>query len=77
MEENKAEERERIEARIRDLISKLDAPTSSVGDWKIVKCYEAKIAEKELPYNFEELTAARQEIRDEINELQQQLEELE
>ena len=73
----KNEEREQIEARIRDLVSKLDASTSPYGDWKVIKCYEAKLLNEESPYDIDELMTARQAIRDEINELQTKLEELE
>ena len=68
-------ERARIENEIRTLISKLDAPSSPIGDWKVVKCYEAKLQEKPLPYNLNELMGERQAVRDRINELQSQLEE--
>ena len=66
-------DRERIESEIRTLQSRLDAPTSDIGDWKIIKIYEARLSGESDPYNFEELKAARQAVRDEINELQAQL----
>lgn len=66
-------DRERIESEIRTLQSKLDAPTSDIGDWKIIKIYEARLSGESDPYNFKELKAARQAVRDEINELQAQL----
>ena len=62
-----------IESQIRTLTSKLDAPTSDIGDWKIIKIYEARLSGEEDPYNYEELSAARQAVRDKINELQAQL----
>ena len=68
-------DRERIESEIRTLQSKLDAPTSDIGDWKIIKIYEARLSGESDPYNFEELKAARQAVRDEINTLQAQLEQ--
>lgn len=64
---------ERIESEIRTLQSKLDAPTSDIGDWKIIKIYEARLSGESDPYNYEELKAARQAARDKINELQAQL----
>lgn len=70
------EQREAIESRIRCLVSKLDAPTSDVGDWKVTKIYEARLKGEPDPYNFEELAAARQAVRDEINALQTELAEL-
>ena len=65
-------DRERIESEIRTLQSKLDAPTSDIGDWKIIKIYEARLSGESDPYNYEELKAARQAVRDKINELQEQ-----
>ena len=70
-------ERSRIEGQIRELIAELDAPNSAIGDWKVVKCYEAKLQDLQLPYNLNELMAARQQVRNQINELQNQLAELE
>ena len=69
-------DRERIESEIRTLQSKLDAPTSDIGDWKIIKIYEARLSGESDPYNYEELKAARQAARDEINTLQAELETL-
>ena len=66
-------DRERIESEIRTLQSKLDAPTSDIGDWKIIKIYEARLSGESDPYDYEELKAARQAVRDKINELQAQL----
>lgn len=55
----------------------LTAPTSAIGDWKIIKCYEAKLKEEEFPYDLNALTAERQTARDKINELQAQFATLE
>ena len=68
-------ERDAIESQIRTLISRLDAPTSDIGDWKIIKIYEARLRGESDPYDYEELDAARQAVRDEINALQAQLAE--
>lgn len=79
MDEKEAEklmERERIEGQIRTLVSSLDAPTSPVGDWKVIKIYEARLKGEEDPYDYDELSAERQRIRDEINRLQAQLDEM-
>lgn len=64
------EEREKIESEIRTLISSLDAPTSDIGDYKIIKIYEARLKGEEDPYDYEELSQQRQEVRDRINRLQ-------
>ena len=69
-------DRERVESEIRTLQSRLDAPTSDIGDWKIIKIYEARLSGESDPYNYEELKAARQAVRDKINELQAELETL-
>lgn len=44
------------------------------SDYKIIKCQEAQLAGKVLPYNPETLHMERQAIRDEINELERLLE---
>lgn len=64
------------ESEIRELISSLDAPTSDIGDWKIIKCYEAKLCNIDMPYDLEYLMSQRQKVRDRINELQQLIESL-
>lgn len=68
-------EREHKESEIRTLINRLSASSSDIGDWKVVKCYEAKLQGNELPYDLNELMAERQAVRDRINELQEELEE--
>jgi hypothetical protein len=68
------EEREQVEQHIRDLMSLLSSSASPIGDWKIVKCYEAKLQGQEMPYDLNELMAERQRVRDEINELQESCE---
>jgi len=68
-------EKDAIRAEIRALVSSLDAPTSSIGDWKIVKIYEARLKGEPDPYDYETLSAERQEVRDRINELEAQLEQ--
>lgn len=65
------DEREKIEQRIRDLSCDLAA-----GDYKIIKCYEYSLVGIDFPYNIAELNAERQAIRDEINELKEQLENM-
>lgn len=74
-EMEKRMEREHKESEIRTLINRLSAPSSDIGDWKVVKCYEAKLQGNELPYDLNELMAERQAVRDRINELQAEIEE--
>ena len=66
------EERGAIESQIRMLQSRLDAPTSDIGDWKIIKIYEARLSRARAPYHSAELKAGRQAVRNKINELQAQ-----
>lgn len=40
------------------------------GDYKITKCYEASLLNKELPYDMEKLSEERNKIREEINRLE-------
>ena len=48
----------------------LSSSESPVGDWKVIKIYEARMAYEDDPYDFEELIKNRQLVRDEINRLQ-------
>lgn len=52
-------------------IAELKAELNST-DYKIIKCSECSLAGEELPYDITELHAARQALRDEINELEEQ-----
>ena len=71
------EEREIKEQEIRNLQSELASTVSTVGDWKVAKCYEYRLAGLEDPYDINELHAARQVIRRKINDLQAELDEAE
>lgn len=66
-------ERQILEQKITDLKSQLASDASRVGDWAIIKCYEARLAGKDDPYNVDDLLVKRQAIRDQINEAQAQL----
>ena len=66
MEENK----QSISQQIADLKLELSSPFSPIGDWKIAKITEYRAMGLEDPYNMEELAAARQAVRDKINELE-------
>lgn len=46
------------------------------GDYKVIKCMEAQLMNKELPYNIDELTAERDAIRAEINELEEKVSQI-
>lgn len=68
--------RNALNAEMKQLKSNLSANTSSIGDWKVIKIYEARIKGESDPYDFDELAAERQTARDRINEIQKELDEL-
>lgn len=51
----------------------LTSDVSEIGDYKIVKTYEARLLGKDDPYDTEALIAARQKKRDAINALQAEI----
>lgn len=61
--------------RITFLKSLLSSQESPIGDWKVVKIYEARLTGDEDPYGVTELMQNRQLVRDKINELQAEAEE--
>lgn len=68
--------RNALNAEMAQLMSNLSANTSSIGDWKVIKCYEARMQGLPDPYNFDELMVNRQAARDRINEIQTELKKL-
>jgi hypothetical protein len=62
---------------IANLTCDLTSPASPIGDWKVIKNQEALQVKLEPPYDPVELHAARQQVRDRINELQAEIAELE
>ena len=64
-------------AEINALVADLSSAVSPIGDWKVVKIYEARLQGKEDPYDFEALAAERQAARDRINQLQKEIKDLE
>lgn len=66
--------RQRLETAIAKLTEDLGSSTSDIGDWKIIKIYEARMAGKPDPYDFDELMAKREETRKMINACQKRLE---
>lgn len=57
--------------------SRLSSSASDTGDWKVIKCYEASLQSLPLPYDINDLMEKRQQMRNRINEIQEQLKELE
>lgn len=68
---NKILDLKAIKSKIDELIKRLSSDKSSIGDYRITKCYEASLLGKELPYDMSALYAERQKVRDEINRLQE------
>lgn len=67
---------QKLEQKIRNLESDLSSTASEIGDWKIAKCMEYQVNGLEAPYDLEELHKKRQDVRDEINQMQEQIEAL-
>jgi hypothetical protein len=80
MEERIAKEntiKDALEAELRALRSKLQANTSEIGDWKVVKALEYQLTGQKIPYDMERLNSDRQKVRDRINEIEVELNDLE
>lgn len=45
----------------------------TASDYKVIKCYEASLAGKELPYDIAALHIERQQVRDRINQIEVQI----
>lgn len=65
-----------LEQDIRNLEASLISGSSDIGDWKIAKCQEYALAGLDLPYDIQELHNARQAVRDEINTIQEQIDNM-
>lgn len=76
-EDKNFDKRNALNAELAALMSGLSANTSPIGDWKVIKVYEARMLGQNDPYDMTELSAARQAARDRINEIQQELSNLE
>lgn len=68
--------RNALNAEMSQLMSDLAANTSPIGDWKVVKIYEARMKGEDDPYDFDELATARQAARNRINAIQEELKTL-
>ena len=68
MIENK--EIDNLQAELRELRSKLQANTSDIGDWKIIKALEYQLIGQEIPYDINKLNNERQAIRERINQIE-------
>ena len=63
------DKRNSLNAEKAQLMSDLAVNTSSIGDWKIMKIYEARMRGAEDPYDFDALVLQRQSARDRIQEI--------
>lgn len=54
----------------------LTSAVSEIGDYKIVKTYEARLQNEPDPYDTAELLKKRQEVRDKINQLEAEVNEM-
>lgn len=63
-------EKENLEAELRVLSSELQANTSKIGDWKVIKALEYQLTGREIPYDMDKLNSERQKVRDRINEIE-------
>nr|DAG41341.1 MAG TPA: hypothetical protein [Caudoviricetes sp.] len=70
-------EKENLEAELRVLRSELQANTSEIGDWKVIKALEYQLTGQNIPYSMEDLSSDRQKVRDRINEIEAELSTLE
>lgn len=59
-----------VQKKISDLKESLTSTDSSIGDYRITKCYEASLIGLDMPYNVADLHQARQAVRNEINQLE-------
>ena len=66
-EDQNFSKRNALNAEKSQLMSSLAANTSPIGDWKVMKIYEARMRGEADPYDFEALSIARQEARNRIN----------
>lgn len=61
-------DKKKVQAKITTLKESL-----SESDYRIIKCYEAALQQSDMPYDVSTLCSERQALRDQINELENQL----
>lgn len=64
---------ETVSAEICVLMNRLNSQASDIGDWKIIKIYEARLQNLDDPYDASALMAERASVRESINALQDEL----
>lgn len=75
-EDQNFDTRNALNAELSQLMSSLSANTSPIGDWKIMKIYEARMKGEQDPYDFDELTRQRQSARERIEDIRIELDRL-
>jgi len=65
-----------IQQEIYDLMSQLTSGASDIGDWKILKYQEYALVGLDAPFDLTKLHIKRQAVRDRINVLREQLEQI-
>lgn len=60
--------------KIINLRLKLSSDLSDIGDYKVLKTYEARLKGEADPYDTGDLIVKRRAVRDEINKLKKELE---
>lgn len=66
-EDQNFSKRNALNAEKAQLMSSLAANTSPIGDWKVMKIYEARMRGEADQYDFEALVTQRQEVRNRLN----------
>lgn len=66
-EDQNFSKRNALNAEKAQLMSSLAANTSPIGDWKVMKIYEARMRGEADPYDFDVLATQRQAARNRIN----------
>lgn len=72
-EDQNFSKRNALNAEKAQLMSSLAANTSPIGDWKVMKIYEARLRGEADPYDFEQLANSRQAARNRLNVIQVEL----
>ena len=78
MENEKQRELAEKQQEIINLQAHLASKNSEIGDYRVIKCYEATLSgAKTMPYDTTTLLAERQKVRDKINALEAEVAQLE
>ena len=75
-EDQNFDKRNALNAERAQLMSRLSANTSPIGDWKIAKIQEARMLGEQDPYDLVELSTQRRAARIRINEIDIELKRL-